>query len=98
VNRRYQIILAHSGEDGVEAALKERPHLVILDLSLPGMSGKEVAERLRLAGILPDVPLIIASGEAQGLTDKIQASAYLVKPFPMARLVAAVQAALKVVA
>jgi DNA-binding response OmpR family regulator len=89
--------MTHSGEDGVEAALRDRPHLVILDLSLPGMSGREVAEELRLAGILPDVPLIIASGEAEDVTGLIQAEAYLEKPFPMADLVAAVHDALKAV-
>lgn len=95
--QRYQIQVTHSGEDGVAAALRDRPHLVILDLSLPGMSGREVAEVLRLAGILPDVPLIIATGEAEDVSRLIQAEAYLEKPFPLANLVAAVHTALEAV-
>lgn len=94
---RFQIQLTHSGEDGVEAALKDRPHLVILDLSLPGISGQEVAEQLRLAGIFPDVPLIIATGEAEEDAKQIQANAYLEKPFPLASLVDAVHDALRAV-
>jgi CheY-like chemotaxis protein len=93
-NHPYDIQLTHSGEDGVEAALKDRPDLVILDLSLPGISGIEVAEKLKLAGILPKIPLIVASGEAQEVTERIQASSYLSKPFPITKLVGAVQDAL----
>jgi len=93
-SHRYDIRLAHSGEAGVEAAFKDRPDLVIMDLTLPRMSGVEVAEKLTLGGILPGVPLIIASGETADVTEQIPANAYLAKPFPMANLVAAVQDAL----
>ena len=61
-NPHYDVTLAYTGEEGVEAAIRERPDLVILDLSLPGISGVEVTEKLGEAGMLPDVPLIIASG------------------------------------
>ncbi len=56
-----EVVLAHSSEEGFEAALRERPQLVILDLALPQISGIEVAQKLREAGILPEVPLIIVS-------------------------------------
>ena len=59
---RLEVVLAYNGEEGIEAALRERPDLVILDLTLPGISGTEVAQRLQEAGILPEVPLIIVSG------------------------------------
>ena len=51
-----EVVLAYNGEEGIKAALRERPHLVILDLALPGISGIEVAQKLREEGILPEVP------------------------------------------
>ena len=49
----------------VEAALRDKPDLVILDLLLPGIPGIEVARRLQESGILPGVPLIITTALAE---------------------------------
>ena len=90
-----EVVLAYNGEEGIEAALRERPDLVILDLTLPGISGTEVAQRLQEAGILPEVPLIIVSGlgqEAQVIAQSLGATAFLVKPFELSALVSAVEA------
>jgi len=92
---RLEVVLAYNGEEGIEAALRERPDLVILDLTLPGISGTEVAQRLQEAGILPEVPLIIVSGlgqEAQVIAQSLGATAFLVKPFELSALVSAVEA------
>ena len=90
-----EVVLAYNGEEGIEAALRERPHLVILDLALPGISGIEVAQKLREEGILPEVPLIIVSGmchEAQVIAQSLGATAFLAKPFELGALVSAVEA------
>ena len=90
-----EVVLAYNGEEGIEAALRERPHLVILDLALPGISGIEVAQKLREEGILPEVPLIIVSGmghEAQVIAQSLGAAAFLAKPFELGALVNAVEA------
>ena len=90
-----EVVLAYNGEEGIEAALRERPHLVILDLALPGISGTEVAQKLREAGILPEIPLIIVSGlgdEAQGIAQALGATAFLAKPFELSAMVSAVAA------
>jgi len=44
--RGFSVLCASSGEDGVSIALRNRPELVLLDLTLPGMDGFAVAERL----------------------------------------------------
>ncbi len=92
---RLEVVLAYNGEEGIEAAQRERPHLVILDLALPGISGIEVAQKLREAGILPEVPLIIVSGqgdEARGIAQSLGATAFLAKPFELSAMVSAVEA------
>ena len=43
----YRVSTAGTGTDGLEAARRERPALVILDLMLPGLSGYDVLEQLR---------------------------------------------------
>ena len=93
---RLEVVLAYNGEEGIEAALRERPHLVILDLALPGISGIEVAHKLREAGISPDVPLIIVSGlgdEAEVIARSLGATTFLAKPFELSALVSALEAA-----
>jgi len=90
---RLEVVLAYNGEEGIEAALRERPQLVILDLALPKISGIEVAQNLREAGILPEVPLIIVSGmgyEAQVIAQSLGATAFLAKPFELSAMVSAV--------
>ena len=91
---RLEVVLSYNGEEGIEAALRERPHLVILDLALPAISGIEVAQKLREEGILPEVPLIIVSGmgqEAQVIAQSLGATAFLAKPFELGALVSAVE-------
>ncbi len=91
---RFEVVLAYNGEKAIEAALRKRPHLVILDLDLSGISGIEVAEKLWEAGILPEVPLIIVSGlgdEAKDIAQSLGATAFLAKPFELSALVSAAE-------
>ena len=84
----YQVRAAASGEDGVEAAISEPPHLVMLDIMLPGIDGWEVARRLRANPATAAVPLVIASilepSVELGDPDdplSVEANAFLAKPF-----------------
>ncbi len=94
----YHPVLAYTGEDGIQAALVDRPNLVILDMMLPGISGAEVAQKLQESGILPGTPLIIATArgidEAEEAFQPFDPAAILIKPFDMASLLAAVQTGL----
>ena len=74
----------------------ERPHLVLLDVRLPGTSGFELLESLRE---ISDVPVIFLSGSsgdetiARGL--ELGASDYIVKPFSPTELIARIETALR---
>jgi two-component system, OmpR family, response regulator ResD len=92
----YETRIAGDGPAALQAAVEERPDLVVLDLMLPGMDGLEVMRRLRERERV-SVILLTAKGEA---TDRViglrlGADDYVVKPFSPAELVARVDAVLR---
>jgi CheY-like chemotaxis protein len=61
----HQVMTAHSGTAGVQAAPRWRPDVVLCDLGLPGMDGFEVAAALRRDPALASTRLIAISGYGQ---------------------------------
>jgi len=61
----HQVIVAHDGPSAVEAAGRHRPDVVILDIGLPGMTGYEVARRLRTEPYGRTMRLIAVTGYGQ---------------------------------
>ncbi|MDR3709700.1 MAG: response regulator transcription factor [Capsulimonadaceae bacterium] len=92
----YETETASSGEEALRLASGRAPHLVILDLMLPGISGIDVCERLRE---WTNVPIIVLSalGQERQKVKALDAGAddYLTKPFGMDELTARVRAALR---
>jgi DNA-binding response OmpR family regulator len=85
----YEVKTVNSGEDGVAAIKKMTPHVVILDLMMPGMDGWQVCRSVREFSNVPivilsalDDPAMIASALDAGADD------YLVKPVSSSILVA----------
>ena len=88
---------AVNGTDGLAAALALKPDAVILDLMLPGMSGRDVCKNIK--GSLPETPVLILSAVTE-VADKvllleIGADDYITKPFSPRELLARLQAALR---
>ena len=87
----HDVLVAESGEAGLELARNERPDLIVLDLMMPNMDGFEVLEELAAAGVTRDVPVLILTARTR-MDDKVRgwragADAYLTKPFTPATLV-----------
>ena len=57
----YRVVEAVNGEQAVEIALKERPHLILMDLSLPILDGLAATRRIRRNAELRHVPIIAVS-------------------------------------
>ena len=89
----YEVAAEHEGPHGVERALAENFHAVILDVNLPGMDGFEVLKRLRASG---DVPILMLTSRGEE-TDRIVglemgADDYLPKTFSSRELLARLRA------
>jgi two-component system, NarL family, response regulator DegU len=81
--------LAGSGEEAVELARDLQPDLVLLDLSMPGMSGLEALPLVRGAAPSAEVVVLTASEDEESLLHAIRAGAsgYLLKSEPPERIV-----------
>jgi two-component system response regulator MprA len=96
IYQQYEVDLAHTGAQGLEAARDRFPDVVILDLMLPDMDGVEVCKRLRAAD---EVPIIMLTAR-DATSDKVQgleagADDYITKPFEFDELFARIKAALR---
>jgi PAS domain S-box-containing protein len=87
----YTVLIAHDGAEAMAVAEEQAFDLLLTDLSMPGLGGREVAERLRESR--PDLKVIYMSGHAEdGVAQGEQppGSAFIGKPFSIAELSAAV--------
>jgi CheY-like chemotaxis protein len=80
----YEILTATNGAEGIEVAERERPDLILMDLSLPVMDGWEATRRIKANEALQDIPIIALSAHAmKGDEDRARQSGcddYLSKP------------------
>ena len=92
----YRVMHFEKGKEALEAAFKEMPLLVILDLKLPDISGEEVCQELKELGDFPIIMLTSKSLEEERITGfALGADDYVVKPFSPRELVYRVRAVLK---
>lgn len=96
-NEGYDVFVAKKGDEAVDIVKKENPHLMILDLMLPGMSGYDVCRKVR--GMNYTFPIIMLTARDQEI-DKVAglnigADDYMTKPFGVKELLARIQARLR---
>src|SRR5271154_3854543 len=93
----HRVIQTSSGEAGLEAAARERPRLVILDIGLPGkIDGFEVCRRLRASSGVPVLMLTARDDEIDRILGlELGADDYVTKPFSPRELAARVKAILR---
>lgn len=92
----YDTMLAANGHEALSRLAAHEPDLMILDLGLPDMNGKEVIERLRLRS---DLPVIVLSAHDQEM-EKIMAldlgaDDFVAKPFGIGELLARLRVSLR---
>ncbi|MCL2878551.1 MAG: response regulator transcription factor [Acidobacteria bacterium] len=95
----YQVRTAEDGENGLEAAVREMPDIVIVDLMLPGIDGLDVCRRLRADQRMARTPIIMLTAKTTE-TDRVVglemgADDYITKPFSPRELAARIKAVLR---
>lgn len=86
----YEAFTADSGEEGLRLAQEHAPDLILLDIMMPKMKGRDVCARLKADPTTQHIPVIFLT--ALGLADHIKggmdfgAEDYIVKPFEPAEL------------
>jgi two-component system response regulator MprA len=92
----YTVDAAASGTEALARAREKAPDLVVLDVMMPGLSGIEVAKRLRQAGSVP-ILMLTAKGTTADKVAGLESGAddYLVKPFDFEELLARIRALLR---
>jgi len=95
----HTVIMAEHGRAGLEAAERDAPDLVITDLSMPGMDGFELLERLKAGTRTQHIPVIVVSGEgdAASVVRCLERGAedHLTKPYEALVLAARIRTSLE---
>ena len=95
----FRVILTNSGVEGLKAARRRPPELVILDIIMPGMDGYAVCKEMRADPLLANVPILFLTAKIKD-EDKIAgfnagADDYLCKPFNIDELILRIRAILR---
>ncbi|MHC4780833.1 MAG: response regulator transcription factor [Planctomycetota bacterium] len=93
----YEVLEAADGKAGLEAALGEKPDLVIMDVMMPVMDGIEAVRRLRARDVWMPVIFLSAKGEEvdRVIGLEIGGDDYMTKPFSMRELMARIRVILR---
>lgn len=94
----HEVVVATSGEDGIEAAKLNTPDMVLMDVVMPGMNGFQATRQLARQPETASIPVIIVTTKDQE-TDKVWAMRqgakdYIVKPVQEKALIEHVNMAL----
>lgn len=85
----YEVITAENGADCLKKLERETPDLVILDIMMPGMSGWDVAARIKGNDKWTNVPIVFLTAKGDEMSigmGEFASEEYIVKPFDVAQL------------
>ncbi len=95
----YQVLVTGTGLEGLDAARRELPDLILLDLMLPGMMGTEVCSSLRHSEKTRAIPVLMLTARGDEIDRvvgfEMGADDYIVKPFSMRELLLRIRAILR---
>jgi two-component system, OmpR family, alkaline phosphatase synthesis response regulator PhoP len=95
----FSVLSALTGDEGLTVAFQAKPHLIILDIGLPGLNGYEVCRMLKRDAETRDIPILMLTARVSE-SDKVLglelgADDYLTKPFGIRELIARVRAVIR---
>ncbi len=95
----YQVTACLNGEQALLAAAKETPHLAILDIKLPDMTGYDILKKFRSDALLKKIPVIFSTADASvALKQTVrayEANDYVIKPYDAQQLLKKIESLLQ---
>jgi DNA-binding response OmpR family regulator len=97
VTRGHSVQTARNGQDGLDAALNERPDLIVLDIMLPKVNGFEICRAIRAEKLEMPILMLTAKGQEADIVRGLELGAddYVTKPFSVRELMARAHAFLR---
>jgi DNA-binding response OmpR family regulator len=90
----HQVVAVANGEEAVEAALREMPDMILMDVRMPKMTGYEACQKIKSKAEIQHIPIVFlsAKGQEAEIRTGLDAGAteYLLKPFAPMELTARV--------
>ena len=99
--KRFEVIGANGGREGLDAVRKNLPDVILLDLMMPDMDGWEVYQQLKADESTRDIPVIVITAKAQNI-DKVLAlhiakvDDFIPKPFTPKDLLDSIEKVLQI--
>ena len=94
-NAGFEVASVTNGEDALNAAINEKPDLIMLDVMMPKMSGFEVCQKINADETIKHIPVILltARGQESDIKTGLEAGAseYITKPFSPRQMLAKVK-------
>jgi CheY-like chemotaxis protein len=91
----YVASTATTGADGIQMATTAQPHLIVCDLTMPGMDGYEVLAQLKNTPETQAIPVIMLTGKGDDAVilkvQELHAADFMIKPFEPEDLLAVIQ-------
>jgi DNA-binding response OmpR family regulator len=91
----YSVLIANNGKDGVAAAVRNRPDLILLDIIMPGVSGFDVLKELKEREETTAIPVIMLTAvnkdEAKERALELYNEDYIIKPVLLSDLEAKIK-------
>jgi DNA-binding response OmpR family regulator len=93
----FKVFWAETGQKALDLAQKQTPHLILLDIRLPDISGLDVCRQLRAGGARQPILMLTARDEAidKVLGLELGADDYVVKPYDLRELIARIRSLLR---
>lgn len=86
----YEVAVENTAQGGIERAKSFKPHLILLDIMMPGMDGYSVCNQFKQDAATADIPIVFLTGkdarEDQGRSFKSGCDLFVKKPFSCERL------------
>jgi len=89
----WDVSEARNGQEALEKVMQDHPHVLVLDNRMPELTGAEVYQRLKEAGVKLGVVFATAYEDLNGLAQGLNIVHYVRKPFDIPELIACIESA-----